>query len=71
MGSSLTQVAVQQEALDGTSKAVIDSHRAAMTSKNMIADVVYIAKLKKAFNKGEFKLFLAEEGSSTCKRHVS
>ena len=52
-------VAVQQETLDGTSKAVIDSHRAAMTSPDMIADVVYIAKLKKAFNKGEFKLFLA------------
>ena len=59
MGSSLTQVAVQQETLDGTSKAVIDAHRAAMTSPDMLADVVYIAKLKKAFNKGKFKLFLA------------
>ncbi|CAE7451344.1 unnamed protein product [Symbiodinium microadriaticum] len=57
--AALTQVAVQQETLDGTSKAVIDSHRAAMASPDMIADVVYIAKLKKAFNKGEFKLFLA------------
>ena len=57
--AALTQVAVQQKALDGTSKAVLDSHRAAMTSPDMIADLVYIAKLKKAFNKGEFKLFLA------------
>ena len=57
--AALTQVAVQQETLDGTSKAVIDAHRAAMTSPDMLADVVYIAKLKKAFNKGKFKLFLA------------
>ena len=56
--AALTRVAVQQETLDSTSKAVIDSHRAAMTSPDMIADVVYIATLTKVFNKGEFKLFL-------------
>ncbi|CAE7331777.1 unnamed protein product [Symbiodinium natans] len=40
-------------------KETIVAHRAAMTSPDKIADIVYIAKMKKAFNRGEFKLFLA------------
>ena len=38
-----------QHALDETQKAVIASHRALMMSPDKIADVVYVAKLKKAF----------------------
>ena len=30
-----------------------------MTHPDMIAGIVYLAKLKKAFNKGEYKLYLA------------
>ena len=57
--AALTEVAAQQLNLDETCKAAITAHRAAMTSPDKIADIVYITKMKKAFNKGEYKLFLA------------
>ena len=56
--AAITDIAGQQ-ALDETQKAVIASHRALMTSPDKIADMVYVAKMKKAFNKGEFKLIIA------------
>ena len=57
--AAITGVATQQVSLDEALKETIVAHRAAMTSPDKIADIVYIAKMKKAFNRGEFKLFLA------------
>ena len=56
--AAVTGIATQQVSLDALKETIV-AHRAAMTSPDKIADIVYIAKMKKAFNRGEFKLFPA------------
>ena len=55
--AAVTEVAAAQHSLESLAKNVIVTHQAAMTHPDMIAGVVYLAKLKKAFNKGEYKLY--------------
>ena len=57
--AAVTEVAASQPSLDSLTKNVISTHQAAMTHPDMIASIIYLTKLKKAFNKGEYKLYLA------------
>ena len=56
--AAVTEVAAAQPSLESLTKNVIVTHQAAMTHPDMVAGIVYLAKLKKAFNKGEYKLLL-------------
>ncbi|CAE7493209.1 unnamed protein product [Symbiodinium natans] len=60
--AAVTGIATQQVSLDALKETIV-AHRAAMTSPDKIADIVYIAKMKKAFNRGEFKLFPVATGA--------
>ena len=56
--AAVTEVAAAQPSLESLTKNAIVTHQAAMTHPDMVAGIVYLAKLKKAFNKGEYKLLL-------------
>ena len=57
--AAITGVVIELSGQESSGHQLISSHRAAMTSPEQLMTVVHLAKMKKAFNKGEFKLYLA------------
>ncbi|CAE8729019.1 unnamed protein product [Polarella glacialis] len=57
--AAMLRVALEDPALNSDDKQCIEAHRSAATDPEMMSHVVYVSKLRKAFDKDMMKLFFS------------